>query len=111
MKKTRKSSKPASADSIARLADQGKDVSRFFKGKGRIVQPIQRVNVDVTASMLEELDQCRSGPQRKPPGGYQDSGEAGTRPTLSGATRPEAAVGDVNFNCPTPNVGCWMPRL
>ena len=56
MKKTRKSSKPASADSIARLADQGKDVSRFFKGQGRMVQPIQRVNVDVTASMLEELD-------------------------------------------------------
>ena len=56
MKKTRKSVNPASADSIARLADQGKDVSRFFKGQGRMVQPIQRVNVDVTASMLEELD-------------------------------------------------------
>jgi hypothetical protein len=58
MKKTRKSAKPVSADAIARLADQGKDVSRFFKGQGRMVQPIQRVNVDVTSSMLEELDQA-----------------------------------------------------
>jgi len=58
MKKTRKSAKPISADAIARLADQGKDVSGFFEGKGRMVQPIQRVNVDVTASMLEELDRA-----------------------------------------------------
>jgi hypothetical protein len=58
MKKTRKSGKPISADGIARLADQGKDVSRFFKGQGRMVQPIQRVNVDVTAAMLEELDRA-----------------------------------------------------
>ena len=55
MKRTRKSAKPVSADAIARLADQGADVSRFFKGEGRMVQPIQRVNVDVTAGMLEEL--------------------------------------------------------
>jgi hypothetical protein len=52
MKKTRKSVKPVSADAIARLADRGENVSRFFKGQGRMVQPIQRVNVDVTASML-----------------------------------------------------------
>ena len=58
MKRTRKSAKPVSADAIARLADQGADVSRFFKGEGRMVQPIQRVNVDVTASMLEELDKA-----------------------------------------------------
>ena len=59
MKKTRKSAqKPVSADAIARLAEQGKDVSRFFKGQGRMVQPIQRVNVDVTAGMLEELDRA-----------------------------------------------------
>ena len=58
MKKTRRSAKPVSADAIARLADRGKDVSHFFEGQGRMVQPIQRVNVDVTASMLEELDQA-----------------------------------------------------
>ena len=58
MKKTRKESSALSADAIARLADQGKDVSRFFKGQGLMVQPIRRVNVDVTASMLEELDKA-----------------------------------------------------
>jgi len=58
MKKTRKTVRPVSADAIARLADQGKDIARFFKGQGGMVQPIQRVNVDVTASMLEELDKA-----------------------------------------------------
>src|SRR5580658_4482957 len=58
MKRTRKSTKPVSAEAIARLADQGKDVSHFFKGQGRMVQPIQRVNVDVTVGMLEELDKA-----------------------------------------------------
>ncbi|MGA2115480.1 MAG: ribbon-helix-helix domain-containing protein [Bryobacteraceae bacterium] len=58
MKKTRKPAGPVSSDAIARLADQSKDISRFFKGQGRMVQPIQRVNVDVTASMLEELDKA-----------------------------------------------------
>ena len=58
MKNTRKPGGTVSAEAIARLADQGKDISRFFKGQGRMVQPIQRVNVDVTAVMLEELDKA-----------------------------------------------------
>lgn len=58
MKKTRKAAKPVSADAIARLADQGKNVSGFFKGRGRMIEPIQRVNVDLTATMLEELDRA-----------------------------------------------------
>ena len=58
MKKIRKPAEPVSADAIARMADQGKDISGFFKGQGRMVQPIQRVNVDVTAGMLRELDQA-----------------------------------------------------
>ena len=44
------------AESIARLADQGKDVSRFFTNSGRMVGPIQRVNVDFASPMLKELD-------------------------------------------------------
>ena len=60
MKRPRKPVKPVSADAIARLADRGKDVSHFFNGEGRMVQPIQRGNVDVTASMLEELAGRRS---------------------------------------------------
>jgi len=58
MKKTRRPRRPISAEQIARLADQGKNVSRFFTPKGQMVQPIQRVNVDLTVSMLEELDQA-----------------------------------------------------
>ena len=58
MKKTRKTVKPVSAEAIARLAYQGKDISGFFEGKGRMVHPIQRVNVDLSATMLEELDQA-----------------------------------------------------
>lgn len=58
MKKIRESARPVSADAIARLAEQGKDVSRFFTGKGHMVQPIQRVNVDLTGGMLAELDKA-----------------------------------------------------
>lgn len=55
MKSTRKK-KPLTAEAIARLADEGRDVSRFFTNKGRMTGPIQRVNVDFAAPMLEELD-------------------------------------------------------
>ena len=57
MKNTRNAKgKPAVAETIARMADEGKDVSRFFTNGGRMVSPVQRVNVDFTAPMLEELD-------------------------------------------------------
>ena len=56
MKKTRSKKKHLSADAIARLADNGKDVSRFFTNSGKMMKPIQRVNVDFTAAMLEELE-------------------------------------------------------
>jgi len=56
MRSIRRSKKPVSAEGIARLAEQGKDVSRFFTNRGRMMSPIQRVNVDFTAPMLEELD-------------------------------------------------------
>lgn len=58
MKNTRKAPKPISAEAIARLADQGKDISEHFKRQPRMVQPIQRVNVDLSATMLDELDQA-----------------------------------------------------
>lgn len=56
MKNTRKTRKAASAEEIARMADQGKDISRYFTNSGRLMEPIQRVNVDFTATMLKELD-------------------------------------------------------
>jgi hypothetical protein len=56
MKPTRESKKVPSAESIARMADRGEDVSRFFTNRGKMMRRIQRVNVDFTASMLQELD-------------------------------------------------------
>jgi hypothetical protein len=56
MKSTRKQRKPVTAEGIARLADKGDDISRFFTNTGRMMGPIQRVNVDFAAPMLEELD-------------------------------------------------------
>jgi hypothetical protein len=47
-----------SADEIARRADRGEDVSRFFTNTGRMMPPIQRVNVDFTREMLDELDEA-----------------------------------------------------
>ena len=46
MKKTDESATPISADAISLLAEQGEDVSRFFTGDGRMIQPLQRVEVD-----------------------------------------------------------------
>jgi hypothetical protein len=56
MKNTSLKKKPVSAETIARMADRGKDVSRFFTNSGEMRKPIQRVNVDFSASMLEELE-------------------------------------------------------
>ncbi len=56
MKKAPK--KSVSAEAIARLADQGKSVSPHFTNKGKMMPPIQRVNVDFTQSMLDELDKA-----------------------------------------------------
>jgi hypothetical protein len=57
MPKTLESPKLTTADEIAELADSGKDISRFFTGKGKMLPPIQRVNVDFALPMLQELDE------------------------------------------------------
>ena len=56
MKKTRKSTKPVSAEVIAKRAEQGKDVSKYFTNAGRMMSPVQRVNIDFNQEMLNELD-------------------------------------------------------
>jgi hypothetical protein len=56
MKRTRKSTKPVSAEVIAKLAEQGKDVSKYFTNAGRMMSPVQRVNIDFSQEMLNELD-------------------------------------------------------
>ena len=56
MKKTLKK-RAISAEAIARDASLGKDISKHFTNKGKMMPPaIQRVNLDLTRDMLEELD-------------------------------------------------------
>ena len=57
MPKTLEATKPPTADEIAELADRGEDISRFFTRKGKMMPPIQRVNVDFALPMLQELDE------------------------------------------------------
>jgi len=49
--------KKPTAEEIAQMADDGKDISQHFTNKGKMRQPIQRVNVDFTMDMLKELDE------------------------------------------------------
>lgn len=58
MTTTRKKKAVPSAEEIAKLADQGKDVSAFFTNRGRMMGPIRRVNVDFSFPMLAELDRA-----------------------------------------------------
>lgn len=51
------SSKTVDAEEIAEMADQGQDVSAYFTNQFTVVRPaVQRVNVDLAAPMLRELD-------------------------------------------------------
>lgn len=56
MKNSHSRKRIVDADETARRADKGEDVSRFFTGTGRMMPPVQRVNVDFSAPMLSELD-------------------------------------------------------
>lgn len=58
MKKVRKFAKAPSAETIAKLADQGRNISGYFTNQGKMMSPIRRVNVDFTQDMLSELDQA-----------------------------------------------------
>ncbi len=55
MSKIAKKKKPT-ADEIAEMAMNGKDISRYFTNKGEMRPPVKRVNVDFTLDMLKELD-------------------------------------------------------
>jgi uncharacterized DUF497 family protein len=56
MRSIRKKQSGMSAENIARLADKGEGVSRFFTNAGQMMSSIQRVNVDFASPMLDELD-------------------------------------------------------
>jgi hypothetical protein len=61
MRKTAKKRRSLPADKIAEKADRGENISGFFTNSGKMVQPVQRVNVDFTATMLKELDDAAQG--------------------------------------------------
>jgi hypothetical protein len=42
MNNTDHKKRPVSAETIARMADKGKDITRFFSNSGRMMKPIQR---------------------------------------------------------------------
>ena len=48
------------AEDIAKLAENGEDISKYFSNSGKIKYPVQRVNVDFTTNMLAELDTVAS---------------------------------------------------
>ena len=51
------STEPISAEKLAQMADRGQDISGHFTNQFIVVRPsVQRVNVDFTAPMLQELD-------------------------------------------------------
>ena len=49
--------KPVYAEELAQRADRGQDISAQFTSQFTVVRPaVQRVNVDFTGPMLQELD-------------------------------------------------------
>ena len=52
--------KKPTADEIAEMTDRGEDISQYFTNKGKMKYPTQRVNVDFTVGMLNELDKVAS---------------------------------------------------
>lgn len=56
MKKTSKSKRAVSAESIARSADNGKDVSLYFTNKGKMMPPLENLGLDLNQEMIEELN-------------------------------------------------------
>jgi len=58
MKKTSSTTRTPSAESIARKADKGEDISSYFTNKGRMMPPVDRNRIDLGDAMLEEVDQA-----------------------------------------------------
>ena len=50
-------SKTRTADEIADLASRREDISSYFTKEFTVVRPVRRVNVDLTHSMLRDLDE------------------------------------------------------
>jgi hypothetical protein len=58
MKKTSRTQQKVSAESIARLADKGQDISAYFTNKGKMMPPLGSLGIDLNKDMLEELNEA-----------------------------------------------------
>jgi hypothetical protein len=58
MKRTSKTKRTVSAESIARQADKGKNISAYFTNKGKMMPPLDSVGIDLNNEMIEELNEA-----------------------------------------------------
>ena len=58
MKKTSSTIRMASAESIARKADKGEDVSSYFSNNGKMMPPLEGPGIELGGAMLKEVDQA-----------------------------------------------------
>jgi hypothetical protein len=58
MKRTSKTKRTATAESIARLADNGQDVSAYFTNKGKMMPPLDSIGIDLNKTMIDELNEA-----------------------------------------------------
>jgi hypothetical protein len=56
MKRTSKTKRPIPAESIARLADRGQDVSSYFTNKGKMMPPLEDAEINVRRNMRDQND-------------------------------------------------------
>jgi hypothetical protein len=56
MKRTSKTGRTVSAETIARLADKGADVSTYFTNQGKMMPPLDNLGIDLNKDMIEELN-------------------------------------------------------
>ena len=88
MKNTRKPRKPVSAEAIARLADQGKDVSRFFTNTGTNDGSDPEGECGLRLGHAGRTGPRCEGVEYQPPSRDQDADTPGARPAVSGARHP-----------------------
>jgi hypothetical protein len=56
MKKTSKARRLASAESIARKADKGENISSYFTNRGKMMPPLDIDSIDLNPEIIEQLD-------------------------------------------------------
>jgi hypothetical protein len=58
MKRVSKKGQPLPAEEIARLADNGQDVSVYFTNTGEMIQPVQSIGVELSGDTVQELNEA-----------------------------------------------------